>query len=250
MAYPLVCCLCPTYRRPRLLENAIACFLAQDYPAERRRLLILDDAGQIVPQEGDGWRVLSVSSRWPNLPAKYNALAQYAWEWVRPDILAVWEDDDIYLPWHLRVHVEAQKDAAWAKPSTVWSLYTRHLHKEPAAGRFHAALTFTRELLVRIGGWPDTPRGDFDQQFLKQLSVAGPPADPCQLAEPSYIFRWETTGAYHGQAYMRSAEDGTWYDAAARHAPDGLRVTRLVPQMDPETFNVFHTVQPNRIRQG
>ena len=51
---PFVSCLCPTYRRPKLLENSIACFLAQDYPADRRELIVLDDAGELENQTGDG----------------------------------------------------------------------------------------------------------------------------------------------------------------------------------------------------
>jgi hypothetical protein len=53
----------PTYDRPSLVRSSIACFLAQDHPPEQRRLLILDDAGQIEPQDGDGWTVWSTPVR-------------------------------------------------------------------------------------------------------------------------------------------------------------------------------------------
>ena len=39
---PWVTCLCPTYGRFERLREALACFLAQDYP--NRRLIILNDA--------------------------------------------------------------------------------------------------------------------------------------------------------------------------------------------------------------
>ena len=55
---PLVSCLCPTYRRPQLLENSIACFLAQNYPADRRELVVLDDAGELQSQTGEGWTLV------------------------------------------------------------------------------------------------------------------------------------------------------------------------------------------------
>ena len=45
-------CVCPTYRRPRLLANAIACFVAQTYP--NRELIVLDDAGELEPREENG----------------------------------------------------------------------------------------------------------------------------------------------------------------------------------------------------
>jgi hypothetical protein len=50
-----------------------------------------------------------------------------------------------------------------------------------------------------------TLRGDFDQQLISRLSGLGAHGDPCAIASPAYIFRWGSTGAYHGQALMRGA---------------------------------------------
>lgn len=239
----MLVCLCPTYRRPRLVENAIACFLAQDYPPSRRYLLILDDAGQIAEQVGDRWEVISSPWRYPTLPAKYNALAHHAnllehRGLPAPDGFCVWEDDDVYLPWHLRAMAEALGRGDWAKPSRVLSTYGGRLHEEPADGRFHASLAVRASFLARVGGWPDTPRADFDQQFLRRLAEAGAGADPCAFAAPSYVFRWDT-GAYHGQAAMRSPADTTWYDEAARRAHETGRVDTLTPRMDPQSRAIY-----------
>ncbi|MGV2333790.1 MAG UNVERIFIED_CONTAM: hypothetical protein LVR18_26535 [Planctomycetaceae bacterium] len=78
---------------------------------------------------------------------------------------------------------------------------TGRLEQEDATGRFHASLAFRREIFDRIGGWPLTKRGDFDQQLIAMLHAIEAPGDPCQFADPSYIFRWGQTNAYHGQAY-------------------------------------------------
>ena len=75
MTLPMLSCLCPTFRRPRLLENAIACFLAQDYPANRRELIILDDAGQFPASHGPNWRLISLPSRFRSLAVKYISLS-------------------------------------------------------------------------------------------------------------------------------------------------------------------------------
>ena len=103
MVQPFVSCLCPTYHRPKLLANAVACFLAQDYPAERRELIIVDDAQEFAPQIGQGWQLVSLSRRFQSLPEKYNALAGLA----EGEVFVVWEDDDIYLPHHISAHVNA-----------------------------------------------------------------------------------------------------------------------------------------------
>lgn len=204
---PFVSCLCPTYRRPKLLENSIACFLAQDYPADRRELIVLDDAGELPNQTGEGWQIISIRRRFRSLPEKFNALAGLA----RGEILIVWEDDDIYLPHHISSHVAAMNGHLWSKPSKVLSDYTGQIEAEDASGRFHAILAFTRQAFEQVGGWPLTLRGDFDQQLIARLNAIGRAGDPCQQSAPSYVFRWSSTGAYHGQALMLGPDDEEWY---------------------------------------
>jgi hypothetical protein len=156
---PMVSCLCPTYRRSKLLENSIACFLAQNYPADRRELIVLDDAGKLQNQTGDGWQIISIPRRFRSLPEKFNALAGLAYG----EILVVWEDDDIYLPHHISSHVTAMEGHLWSKPSKVLSDYTGQIQEEDATGPFHASLAFTRRAFEQVGGWPLPLRGDFDQ---------------------------------------------------------------------------------------
>ena len=100
----------------------------------------------------------------------------------------------------------------WSKPSKVLSDYTGQIQEEDATGRFHASLAFTRQTFEQAGGWPLTRRGDFDQQLITRLHSIGPAGDPCTIASPSYIFRWSSTGAYHGQALMNGPEDEHWYN--------------------------------------
>jgi hypothetical protein len=100
----------------------------------------------------------------------------------------------------------------WSKPSKVLSDYTGQIEEEDATGRFHASLAISRQAFDLCGGWPLTMRGDFDQQLLARLTVIGPQGDPCSIAEPGYVFRWGSTGAYHGQALMRGPEDEGWYE--------------------------------------
>jgi hypothetical protein len=207
---PMVSCLCPTYRRPKLLKNSIACFEAQDYPADRRELIVLDDAGELENQTGDGWQIISILRRFRSLPEKFNAIAGLA----QGEILVVWEDDDIYLPHHISSHVVAMDGHLWSKPSKVLSDYTGQIQEEDATGRFHASIALTRQAFVQCGGWPLTLRGDFDQQLIARLNTISPAADPCCLAAPAYVFRWGSTEAYHGQALMRGPEDEGWYDRA------------------------------------
>lgn len=232
---PFVSCLCPTYRRPALLANSMACFVAQDYPADRRELIILDDAGQLQCCRHDGWEVISIPRRFQSLPEKFNAIAGLA----KGEILFVWEDDDIYLPWHLSVHVESLRGShGYSKPSRVRSHFHGEWREEDASGRFHASIGFTRALFNSVGGWPLTHRGDFDQQFMARLSQAGPPVDPVAHQPPSYVFRWEATNAYHGQGLMQSSTDEGWYQRVCDVATSEHPI-ELFPEFDSHTLQCF-----------
>lgn len=237
---PFISCLCPTYLRPRLLVNSLACYLAQDYPANRRELIILDDAGQIPSQEGPGWRVHSIAQRFVSLPEKYNVLAKLA----RGSVLVIWEDDDIYLPWHLMAHASCLMHNKFSKPSCVLSTYTGKVEQEPADGRFFASIAVTKTLWDKAEGIVATKRADFDQQSIaKFLEIGGQYGDPVDYSParvPAYVFRWGSTGAYHGQAVMQGGDDEGWYDRLAATQMEQVQV--LYPQFDSETLAVMQAL--------
>ena len=217
-----IAALCPTYRRPKLLGEMRECWENQDYPAELRRLFILDDGGTFEPQNGPTWELHTAAMRYPSLPAKYNALVAIANCW-EPDAYVVMEDDDLYLPRYASSHAAVLATAEYSKPTVVLSDYPGHIVEERAEGRFHGSVGFRRSLCERIGGWPETPRADFDQQMLARLRddavVIG---DPCRLAPPQYVFRWHT-GHWHGQYAMRGPDDEGWYEVV------GKQITLLMP---------------------
>lgn len=239
---PFVSCLCPTYCRPKCVENAIACFAAQDYPAARRELVILDDAGQLVLGNNvpSNVRLISIKDRFRTLPEKFNALVGLA----KGDFYCVWEDDDIYLPWHIIASVQStSKDFPWCKPSKVWSNYGGKLHQEQSDGRFHASLSFSRDALVLTNGWPITQRADFDQQLIANLiDEVSSPANTWPENVPSYVFRWENSKHPHAQGFMSG--DGTWYDKAGeackiRCFPE-IKPVRVDLQMDDDTISIYN----------
>ncbi len=192
MKIAAVCC---TYLRPEHLGWLVKCFLEQDYP--NRELVILDDAGQYDDQRGDRWRLISRDRRFPTLGAKRNAAVALA----SPDAeaLAVWDDDDIYLPWALSACVGALKVAPWSRPSLV--LHERadgKLRQHRTGGLFHGGWAYTREAFQQAGGYPAMDNGE-DQALAQRLRQAGVrQADPCTLGyKPFYLYRWKSGAGYH-----------------------------------------------------
>ena len=200
------------------MREAIAHFMAQDYPAERRHLLICDDGNQLPASKSDNISVISLPTRFRTISAKFNFMARAAFN-RGAEIICVWEDDDVYLPWHISAAEHALRSGPGAKPSHVWSDYTGSVQIEKADGRFHASLSMSRKAFDRIGGWPNTQRADFDQQLIAALAACGIVNTVTAQYPPSYVFRWSSTGTPHGQGFMRSPDDVTWWDRCARTLP-------------------------------
>jgi hypothetical protein len=234
----MIYALCPTYGRPELLRNSIACFEAQTYPASRRRLLIGDDGKQLRAQTYGSVEVLTWPTRFQSLPGKFNALAEVALT-RGAEILAVWEDDDIYLPHHLQVHQCALARGDYSKPSRILSTYGGTLHELESSGRFHASIAMTCRGYLQVGGWPETKRADFDQQFMSRLRERCGEIDSCAAAPPSYVFRWESTGVPHGQGQMSAPDDETWWNRCARASLPPLPDWRATPKWDAETTRIM-----------
>jgi hypothetical protein len=205
-------CLCPTYGRPSLPANALALFKAQVLrPFDTADLVIFDDAGQIDeqfeidPPNRKRWVVFSRNA-WQPLPTKYPDMVRLHAAWSMPpdpDVYVIWDDDDVYLPWHLAAHAESiAAGADWSHPSAVWSTYGRNPlierpRPEAAAGRFHGAAAVTPACLALSGGWCADDRADYDQEHLRRWAAAGRRGDPCRTWPPSYVYRWADTQRNH-----------------------------------------------------
>jgi hypothetical protein len=216
-----VVCLCPTYGRPRLVQNVLSCFMSQTYPADRMRLFLYDDLGSFLPCSASDFHNVMLwmtTVRAPSLPSKYNQmLDELAKDGEMPDVLINMDDDDVYLPDYVARHVAAiEAGAAWSHhPHAIVECGTKFdatnpqpMRKDGASGRFHGSLAARWDLVDALGGWIETDRASFDLEFIKRLrDYAGPPGVP--EGEPQYIFRWTTTGAPHAQHKM--GDRTGWY---------------------------------------
>ena len=250
---PLVCCLCPSLARPKLLATAIACWANQFYEPRRLALLVgLDDdddttelTTQTLVEALKAYRPLArhhglvrVERFDPNqsLPGKYNSMASRAAFHWDVDLFAVWEDDDLYLPAHCnaiasRWQAVNRPESWWAHPHHVWSDYygITQPQLEEAPGRFHAALAVSRTMWERLP-WRNTERADYDQQFLARLRSDRRPADyhTPGTQQPTYVFRWHTAHE-HGQGSMEAPHDAGWRQQARTRLLTAARARPLQP---------------------
>lgn len=206
-----VLCVCPTYGRPQeLIENTIWLFEQQTHP--ERYLILYDDLGNIGPQRGLGWEVVSTPNREKTLPAKYNWILNYASEIVEWQAVAQWDDDDIYLPNHVEKIAYGCQLRSWCYPTVVGTTYDQPAGSytyENTRVNFSASLGVDRYRLEKIGNWPDTPEMDFDQQLLKKLNVLPAHDTSSRGKNITYIMRWSDSGASHCSAPLLGSD---WYD--------------------------------------
>jgi len=198
--WPAVTCLCPTYGRFERLRDAVACFLLQDYPGPRR-LLIFNDADQGIRLSDDMEEFLGAPimmwnhvARFATLGHKRQALLQAA----QTPLVAHWDDDDLYLPWHLSCAVRAllgcdgaacaKARAAWyAKgPRDGWTLAGKRCNL------FEGQMVFKRlaALALEQPAYPPLHSGQAAALWAEfgRLRVAHPYRPPTEWL--SYVYRW------------------------------------------------------------
>lgn len=233
---PLVCATCCTYKRPRELGNAIACFLKQDYPRDSRNMMILDDAGQYPGMHGreiaPGVLMHSVDARFLTLGEKRNVSVRLSPPGT--EVIFVWDDDDAYLPWHMSSGVRAlqttcETEGEWlglSKPSRVLCQRSANgkLTEKTTNGLYHGGWSFTRKAFDLVGGYPHMQSGQDQGLSTRMRESQVPFVDPLAPdARVSYIYRWfAVPRAYH----LSAMDKQRGYDQLAKRPAQ--RVDELI----------------------
>lgn len=241
-----IACLCPTYgRKPELLEESLGCFLSQTH--ENSVLIIYDDLGNLANCQVDSDRVqiISTTTRSRSLPDKFAEMSSG----VSCNAFAFWDDDDIYLPWHLEVHAGALVNGHWSKPSKIWSTYTKKMMIEDASGRFHPSMAIRRDAWDAMGGYlgPIAPgrekEGQCDQIMISYLIRRfGPAQDTLCNNFPSFVYGWGRSR--HASGIMKGPHDQTWWDANKPQHTEPIE--KLTPKFvtPAEWFDRYYSYTP------
>src|SRR5690606_25544357 len=94
---PPISCICPTYGRVDLLEEALYSFLRQDYLGTKELIILNDYEQQALTFDHPEVKIINFPRRLHTLGEKYKAAVGLCTH----DLIFVWHDDDIYLPRHL-----------------------------------------------------------------------------------------------------------------------------------------------------
>lgn len=201
---PPVSCMCLTYGRPQVLEEAVESFLRQDYQGTKELIVLNDLADQILHCSHPEVKVINVDKRFRTVGEKRNACAALA----SHDLLFVWDDDDIFLPHRISYSV-AKLDPAkrFFKPSKALTLNNGVLGG-PTANLFHSGSCFTRSLFDEAHGYAHIGSGqDLDlERSFERIIGSGKNFNGIKPAEIYYLYRWSGTGSYHLSGFGRDKE--------------------------------------------
>lgn len=191
---PPVSCMCLTYGRPHLLEEAIESFLRQDYTGTKELIVLNDLDRQTIFFDHPEVRVINVPKRFRTVGEKRNACAAL----TSHDLLFVWDDDDIYLPHRLSYSVRMfDPKKSFFKPSSAFALNDGVL-KGPQRNLFHSGSCWSRALFDQVRGYAHMGSGqDLEiEQLFENIIGKGKNFD-IKPQDIFYIYRWAGTGAFH-----------------------------------------------------
>jgi len=205
-----ILCLCPTYgRRKDLLENMLACFISQTH--KDKSLIVYDDSGILNECVCDleNVYIIATSKRAESLSNKYNEMVDFANKNnIEYDAVAMFDDDDVYLPKYLEAHAKTMEENMWSKPSKIISAYLNPPIIEDARGRFYGSLALTKYMLD-LCEWPRIKNIEYDQIFMGMLNKISQPGDTLKHFSPQYIYRWGSSRSNHCSGI---AGDSNWYE--------------------------------------
>ncbi|MCC6944125.1 MAG: glycosyltransferase [Thermomicrobiales bacterium] len=192
-APPLVSCVLPTYGRPpahvHLVEEAIESFLRQDYP--HKELIVLNDCpDQVLVCNAPGVRVVNLDQRFPSLGEKRNAGVRLA----RGELIAMWDDDDINLPWRLSQLVESIGNGDYQNNHFAWYADGAFIQPDLTVHSAGALSLFRRAAFEAAGGFPPISFGDdlwLEQALREGASWTQPTVpDSSDRTKAYYVYRW------------------------------------------------------------
>lgn len=210
---PFVSAICPTFGRApahlHLLEECLYWWTQQDYPIEKRELVIYNDAAnQTIICHTPGVRVINTATRCRTLGGKYDEAITAS----IGNIIIPWEDDDISLPHRITQVVGKLKDRFYFNPEARWYQENGKLFLDHKQNQCHHAGGYWIDFWKHMGGYgPYT--GNQDSHFDQRAKAHGGCADPLEyVTEWSYIYRWGVSNLHlsgvPGLDGMRMAWEG------------------------------------------
>lgn len=195
MSLPFVSIMTCTFGRPTLLEEAIECFLRQDYQGQKEMVVFNSFVPQQLTCTLPGVKIVNWHTRPPNLGACRNLCIEHC----SGSHILMLDDDDLIRPHYMRQCVDAlmRESLEWVKVGgLIWTVDRKILdvRKGPACNQF----LFSKKVWEKVGRYPDHNAGE-DRIFEERLVENGEGRKvPAPLCEAGYMYGW---GGHEGRVF-------------------------------------------------
>jgi hypothetical protein len=219
-------CLMGTYGRYALASEALACFLQQSVTSQVTLLIYNQHP---VPLRFDHPRVRIVNEAPPAGSLRFIRRRMLDLADPSADLIHFWDDDDLYLPWHLEDCLQHIGDNIAWRPASCWMSEGNMTFSRFANSRFEGSWIFRADYLQRADLY--THPTYTDHPVYLQIEEARLFASTELGAATSYIYRW-ANGSEHVSGYGASSDEevqrsnvALWRSRSNDVRPDG----RLLP---------------------
>lgn len=214
-------CLMGTYGRHALASEALACFLEQSALSEATLLIYNQHP---VPLQVKHPRVRVINEMPPVGSLRYIRQRMHGLADPSAEFIHWWDDDDLYLPWHLEDCLEHIGESVAWKPASSWMSmgnvdYSRHVNTFEGSWMFRADYLKSAPL--------DTHPTYTDHPVILQTQESGLLTTTEFGDLTSYIYRWGI-GTAHVSGYggsfneeMQQANLESWRNASNDVRSDG-----------------------------
>lgn len=203
----------PTFRRPQLLGHLLHAFEHQTYP--NRKMIVLDDTGELQSQAGKKWEIRSVPDRYASIGDKRNAIAAM----MDTDVVIALDDDDLILAKAVEIIAAGMMRADWVRPSQVLTRHKLELSRmstwsrtDQADKAFQGSWGVSRAVFNDIGGYPALSLGEDLGLALKLRDAGICEVDPIVYGASPYF----VTAPYSNEHFSWECKD---YAAWSQQTP-------------------------------
>jgi glycosyltransferase involved in cell wall biosynthesis len=193
---PSISCQCITYGRTSLLNEAVECFLRQDYPGVKELVILNDHPGMRIECGVPGVKVVNLDERMANIGMKRNECVKLC----SGDVIFPWDDDDISLPHRISYSISRMTNHRYYKADKIWYWRNGEIGKESKKAVAHAMGCFSKEFFDEVGGYPEIDSGQ-DQGLEKRFEGPHRVVEDIAGKDIYYIYKFPGTGSYHLSAY-------------------------------------------------
>lgn len=235
---PFFSAICLSYARTARLRDAVYCFQQQDYLGEKELLIFNSCPEQTIVCDLPGVRVINCKER----PKTLGECRNLAIESANGTHMLVWDDDDLYLPNHMRNFAENWKeDWEWC-----WldkQIYAERFRPKNISQGTYNVFAFTKRAWLLVGGYSHMDCGE-DNAICSKISSALPGGRvDIPRRKISFIYSWGNGIDHISGAANKEHDWAGAYTRVARTAGRNMR-NRLEPSgtvkielgQEPEAF--------------